>query len=88
MLDQRERTLDYFQVPNSLICASDCLGMSIVSLHSVQTLTRMFGNVIRERLSLTLRVSKRVVTGFRQAWQMPDEVSPSCHVAVIGSSLM
>jgi hypothetical protein len=58
---------NYFQDPSSLNCAIDCLGISIASLHSVQTLTRTFGKVTRERLSWMERFSKRVVTGFRQA---------------------
>jgi len=57
-------------------------------LQTVQTLTRIFGNVTLERFSRMLRVSNRVVTGFRQMWQVPDEMSPSCHRVCIVSSLL
>jgi hypothetical protein len=76
----------YFQHASSRSCATDCLGISIGWLHSVQTLTRTFENETRMRSGWMVRASNRVATGFRQAEHMPDEMSPSCHGACIVTS--
>ncbi len=49
--------LVYFQLLNSRICAIDWRGRLMVESHSLHTPTRMFENVIAERLIRRLRVS-------------------------------
>jgi hypothetical protein len=48
---------NYFQLPNSRICAMDCRGREIVESHSLHTPTRIFENVTHEPLMRMSRVS-------------------------------